>query len=94
MKQVLIPLVVLFMTFSCKYTSQPRTISLFDGTDLKGWQEDVPAMDKNPDTLNPFIVRNGLLVSLGTPGENLITDSVYQNNRLEVECRFTGKSEN
>jgi hypothetical protein len=31
-----------------------------------------------------------MLVSLGTPGGHLITDSVYQNYRLQVEYRFAG----
>ena len=94
MKQLLFLLVVIFVVSSCKYSSQPKVISLFNGTDLTGWHEDVPAMDSNPDTINPFIVRNGLLVSLGTPGGHLITDSVYQNYRLEVEYRFAGKPGN
>jgi hypothetical protein len=51
-------------------------------------------MDINPDTLNPFIVRNGMLVSLGTPGGHLITDSVYQDYRLKVEYRFAGEPGN
>jgi hypothetical protein len=51
-------------------------------------------MDQNPDTINPFIVRDSMLVSLGTPGGHLITDSVYQNYRLEVEYRFAGQPGN
>lgn len=68
--------------------------SLFDGKSLKGWHIDVPEMDKNPNAINPFIVRNGMLVSLGTPGGHLITDAIYQNYRLEVEYRFAGKPGN
>jgi hypothetical protein len=49
---------------------------------------DVPAMDINPDTTVPFLARNGMLVSLGTPGGHLITDEIYMNYRLEVEYRF------
>jgi hypothetical protein len=64
--------------------------SLFNGTDLTGWHWDVPAMDSNPDTINPFIVRNGLLVSLGNPGGHLITDEIWMNYRLEAEYRFAG----
>ena len=45
-------------------------------------------MDNNPDAINPFIVRDGMLVSLGTPGGHIITDSDYENYRLEVEYRF------
>ncbi len=87
--------VLLVFTGACSMNQkQPETKSLFNGKDLTGWHVDVPAMDTNPDTLNPFIVRNGILVSLGTPGGHLITDSVYQNYRLEVEYRFAGKPGN
>ena len=55
---------------------------------------DVPALDDNPDGPKPFIVRDGMLVSLGTPGGHLITDKRYQNYRLEVEYRFAGKPGN
>lgn len=68
--------------------------SLFDGKTLAGWHVDVPEMDKNANARNPFIVRDGNLVSLGTPGGHLITDKVYQNYRLEVEYRFAGKPGN
>lgn len=68
--------------------------SLFNGKDLSGWHVDVPAMDKDTAARNPFIIRNGMLVSLGTPGGHLITDSVYQNYRLQVEYRFAGKPGN
>lgn len=67
---------------------------LFNGRDLKGWHMDVPALDKDPDGAKPFIVRNGLLVSLGNPGGHLITYAVYQNYRLDVEYRFAGKPGN
>lgn len=70
------------------------TISLFNGKDLSGWHVDVPDMDKNPDLASPFIVRNGLLVSLGNPKGHLITDQVYENYRLEVEYRFPGEPGN
>ena len=64
--------------------------SLFNGKDLSGWHMDVPELDKNPEAQVPFIVRNGMLVSLGTPGGHLITDKVYKDYRLEVEYRFAG----
>jgi hypothetical protein len=51
-------------------------------------------MDNNPDTINPFIVRDGMLVSLGTPPGHLITDSVFQDYRLEIEYRFAGEPGN
>lgn len=64
-------------------------VSLFNGKDLSGWHMDVPDLDKNPDGPKPFIVRNGLLVSLGTPGGHLITDKSYHDYKLTVEYRFS-----
>ena len=68
--------------------------SLFNGRDLSGWHIDVPAKDSSARVRNPFIVRNGLLVTLGEPQGHLITDSVYRDYRLEVEYRFPGKPGN
>jgi hypothetical protein len=68
--------------------------SLFNGHDLAGWHMDVPAMDNNPDTTIPFIVRDNMFVSLGNPGGHLITDEIYMNYRLEVEYRFAGQPGN
>ena len=76
----------------CGTTHEPQPVSLFNGVDLTGWHMDVPAMDQNPDTTRPFIVRDSMLVSLGTPGGHLITDSLFSNYRLEVEYRFAGVS--
>lgn len=93
MKHILFILSILLVSCTTK-NSQPETKSLFNGSDLSGWHIDVPAMDENPDTLNPFIVRNSMLVSLGTPGGHIITDAVHQNFRLEVEYRFAGEPGN
>lgn len=68
--------------------------SLFNGTDLTGWHVDVPAADTNPRLPKAFIVRNGLLVSMGEPRGHLITDSSFHDYRLEVEYRFAGKPGN
>ena len=67
---------------------------LFNGQDLSGWHVDVPAMDDNPDATNPFLVRDGFLVTLGRPGGHLITDEVFRDYRLEVEYRFPGEPGN
>jgi Domain of Unknown Function (DUF1080) len=72
----------------CTSSSLAQTRQLFNGKDLSGWHVDVPEMDSNAKAINPFIVRNGLLVSLGTPNGHLITDAVYKNFRLKVEYRF------
>jgi hypothetical protein len=45
-------------------------------------------MDKDAALKSPFIIRNGLLVSLGTPAGHLITDKIYHDYRLQVEYRF------
>jgi len=86
-------LIITAVLFSCQ-SKQPKTQQLFNGVDLSGWYPDVPAADNNPDTTKSFIVRDSMLVSLGTPGGHLITDSVYQNYRLEVEYRFAAKPGN
>jgi len=68
--------------------AQPQKISLFNGKDLSGWHADVPKMDEDPALKTPFLVRKGMLVSLGTPMGHLITDKQYKNYRLQVEYRF------
>jgi hypothetical protein len=80
--------------FGFIFLGNAQTISLFNGQNLDGWHVDVPEMDKNPDAINPFIVRDGMLVSLGTPGGHLITDDTYSNFRWEIEYRFAGKPGN
>lgn len=75
-------------------TTSAQTRSLFNGTDHKGWHIDVPAMDKDANASSPFIIRNGMMVSLATPQGHIITDSVYKNYRLQVEYRFPGKPGN
>jgi hypothetical protein len=67
---------------------QRKQQSLFNGKDLTGWHVDVPAADSNARLRNPFVVRSGVLVSLGEPRGHLITDSSYRNYRLEIEYRF------
>ena len=88
-------LISLLITFSLTCKSQPaKTISLFNGKDLSGWHVDVPEMDSNALAKNPFIIRNGMLISMGKPNGHLVTDSVYENYRLNVEYRFAGKPGN
>lgn len=86
-------LILSFLLIVVQY-SKAQTISLFNGENLDGWHVDVPDMDDNPDAINPFIIRDGMLVSLGTPQGHLITDAVYANYRLHIEYRFAGKPGN
>ena len=71
-----------------------QSVPLFNGRDLNGWHIDVPAMDKDPATPSPFIVREGRLVSLAQPGGHIITDATYEYYRLTVEYRFAAKPGN
>ncbi len=71
-----------------------KKTSLWNGQDLTGWRSDVPDKDTNPGIPDSFVVRNGLLVSMGSPQGHLITDAKYQNYRLEVEYRFSAKPGN
>ncbi|WP_193214261.1 3-keto-disaccharide hydrolase [Luteolibacter marinus] len=83
---------VLFLALAGSALAQP--IALFNGKDLSGWTADVPDADKKPDIAPSFIVRDGLLVSLGKPLGHLVTDEEYANYRLVVEYRFPGKGGN
>ena len=91
-------IVAIALLFQGSPSSRPitptRVSALFDGLDLSGWTADVPEKDTNPQARDSFIVRNGMLVSLGTPPGHLLTNSSYQNYRLEVEYRFPGKPGN
>ena len=69
-------------------------VALFNGKDLTDWTADVPEADKKPDISPSFIVRDGMLVSLGKPLGHLVTDKEYENYRLTVEYRFPGKGGN
>jgi hypothetical protein len=73
---------------------QTKPTSLFNGKDLQGWHADVPEMDKDKAVRMPFVVRNGMLVSLGSPGGHLITDKKFENYRLEIEYRFAAQPGN
>lgn len=87
-------LLAIMLTLFCNILSvKAQTRSLFNFKNFDGWHIDVPEMDKNP-TANPFIIRNGNLVSLANPQGHIITDSVYQNYRLTVEYRFAAKAGN
>ena len=93
MRSNIVVAILIAFSFSCK-SQQYKPVSLFNGKDLSGWHADVPEMDTNASAKNPFIIRNGMLVSMGMPNGHLITDSIYQNYRLNIEYRFAGKPGN
>lgn len=90
MKTILLPAFLFLL--SIDLTAQE--IHLFNGKNLDGWYMDVPELDKNPAARKPFLVRDGKLVSLGTPNGHLLTEKEFENYRLEVEYRFAGKPGN
>ena len=94
MKLLLCILLAAIFITSCASYPKIRSYSLFNGTNLNGWHTDVPEMDTNSAAQNPFIVRNGLLVSLGKPNGHLLTDASYKNYRLLAEYRFAGEPGN
>lgn len=74
--------------------SAAEPVSLFNGKDLSGWTVDVPKADNDPNITPSFTVRDGMLVSLGTPPGHLITEKSFSNYKLVVEYRFPGKPGN
>lgn len=70
-----------------------ETIHLFNGKNLDGWTADVPAADKKEGTPS-FVVREGMLVSRGTPLGHLLTEKEYADYKLTVEYRFPAKPGN
>ena len=82
---------ILLTMVACNSTS---TTPLFNGQDLDNWHVDVPEMDTVPNTKNPFIIRDGNLISLGTPRGHLITNAEHEDYRLDIEYRFTGEPGN
>lgn len=82
--------IILCVFYSCK----TATVNLFNGQDLTGWHIDVPDLDNNPNGTIPFLVRDGQLVSLGTPQGHLITDKEFSNYRIETKYRFVGEPGN
>jgi hypothetical protein len=71
MKRLIPALASIVFIFSCATRTKYQSFSLFNGKDLRGWHVDVPAMDTDTTAKNPFIVREGMLVSLGKPGGHL-----------------------
>jgi hypothetical protein len=87
-------LAFVFLAAGCA-TAAPRTrVSLWNGTDLRGWHADVPAADGGAKVAPSFVARDGLLVSLGTPEGHLITDASYRDYGLTVEWRWPGEPGN
>jgi hypothetical protein len=90
MKNISLVIILLF----CVHSKIFCQVSLFDGKSLAGWYMDVPDLQKDSSLRKPFIVRDGLLVSLGTPQGHLMTEKSYENYVLEFDYRFAGEPGN
>jgi hypothetical protein len=88
---------VSFFAMSSAWAAK-KPLKLWNGKDLQGWTADVPAKDKAVETgtalPESFVVRDGVLVSMGEPRGHLITKKEFKNYRLEIEYRFAGKPGN
>lgn len=65
-----------------------QNLPIFNGKDLSGWHVDIPELDNNPNADPSFIVKDGMLVSMGIPRGHLISDNEYENYRITAEYRF------
>jgi hypothetical protein len=91
---LVLALLVTLQTLAGAAVVPEKPIALFNGKDLSNWEMDVPDRDASPDLSPSFIVRNGVLVSLGNPKGHLVTKEAYKDYRLEAEYRFPGKPGN
>lgn len=83
------PILLSLLSFSASaLLSHGAPVQLFNGKDLSGWTADVPKADKDPSVSPSFIVRDGMLVSMGKPEGHLTTNEVFSDYKLTVEYRF------
>ena len=78
----------LYCLFATAALTVAGPVSLFNGKDLSGWTADVPKADKDPAISPSFIVRDGMLVSMGKPEGHLVSNETYSDYSLTVEYRF------
>jgi hypothetical protein len=93
--RTLLTSLLLTLVAACSSTgSGSKPIELFNGENLVGWHEDIPAADGDPGVAASFVARDGLLVSLGIPEGHLITNASYHDYRLLIEYRWPGEPGN
>ncbi len=83
-------LLLLLVSFAA---AQPKSIALFNGKDLKGWEAkiwDGKAKDWDKTTLASAVctVKDGILHCTGRPAGYLRTKKAYANYILELEWRW------
>lgn len=90
----LVPTLFLPVLAACASLSSTGPVNLIQ-PGLEGWHTDIPAADGKTAALPPsFEVKDGMLVSNGTPTGHLITDASYADYRLVVEWRWPGEPGN
>lgn len=83
---------VLLGIVSCATSSGQRTIELFNGKDLKGWQ--YVLADPQVKMEQVWSVHDGILLCQGTPVGAIYRGPDVTNFRLVVEYRWPGKPSN
>ena len=78
--------ITILLAFASLATAAP--VALFNGKDLTGWTTDVPNADEEPGIAPSFVVRDGMLVSMGKPEGHLVTTASFADYKLVVEYRF------
>jgi hypothetical protein len=61
---------------------------LFNGRDLSGWYEDIPARDTDAGAPPIVVIDNGVLRSQGESVGHLVSEQAFENFRFEVDYRL------
>ena len=71
---------------------EPAPIELFDGESLSGWTAVLDREDVDPTTV--WSAKDGVLSCTGKPSGYIKTDRAFENYKLSVQWRWTGKPGN
>ena len=85
-KALLIAVVVMFVSYPAAAEEAGKTVDLFNGECLDGWECFV--IDPNVKTEDVWSVQDGLLVTKGEPLGYLHTKKKYTNFKLSLEWRW------
>jgi hypothetical protein len=69
-----------------------KTISLFNGEDLKGWYTFLKGRGRDNDPKKVFTVQNKMIRISGEEWGCITTDKEYENYKLVVEFKWGGKT--
>jgi hypothetical protein len=92
MKTTRLPAISIIL-LAIQLAATAQTVELFNGKNLDGWKFQLdPKSDAKPESV--FSVQDGVIAISGQPFGYMYTDGVYDNYRLHVEWRYTGKGSN